>query len=93
MPAVATFTQMSRLVMCAAPMTGWRSTPDKRVREALHLAFRKFAEFGSVGQVVVWLCDEGIKIPIVVYGPRDRMVEWQFSLTVVSVQYDPSAVD
>jgi DNA invertase Pin-like site-specific DNA recombinase len=24
--------------------------PDKRVREALHLAFRKFAEFGSVRQ-------------------------------------------
>lgn len=51
--------------------------PDKRVREALHLAFRKFAEFGSVRQVVIWLCDESIKMPIVVYGPRGRIVEWQ----------------
>jgi excisionase family DNA binding protein len=51
--------------------------PDKRVREALHLAFRKFAEFGSVRQVAIWLCDEGLKMPIVVYGPRGRMVEWQ----------------
>jgi len=51
--------------------------PDKRVREALHLAFRKFAEFGSVRQVVIWLCDEGIKMPIVVYRPRGRIVEWQ----------------
>jgi excisionase family DNA binding protein len=51
--------------------------PDKRVREALHLAFSKFAEFGSVRQVVIWLCDEGIKMPIVVYGPRGRIVEWQ----------------
>lgn len=51
--------------------------PDKRVREALHLAFRKFAEFGSVRQVSMWLCDEGLKMPIVVYGPRGRMVEWQ----------------
>ena len=51
--------------------------PDKRVREALHLAFRKFAEFGSVRQVSIWLCDEGLKMPIVVYGPRGRMVEWQ----------------
>jgi len=51
--------------------------PDKRVREALHLAFRKFAEFGSVRQVVIWLCDEGLKMPIVVYGPRGRIVEWQ----------------
>jgi excisionase family DNA binding protein len=51
--------------------------PDKRVREALDLAFCKFAEFGSVRQVTIWLCDEGLKMPIVVYGPRGRMVEWQ----------------
>ena len=51
--------------------------PDRRVREALHLAFRKFAEFGSVRQVTIWLCDEGVKMPIVVYGPRGRMVEWR----------------
>jgi DNA invertase Pin-like site-specific DNA recombinase len=51
--------------------------PDRRVREALHLVFRKFAEFGSVRQVAIWLCDEGIKMPIVVYGPRGRMVEWR----------------
>ena len=51
--------------------------PDKRVREALHLAFRKFAEFGSVRQVSMWLCDEGLKMPIVVYGPAGRMVQWQ----------------
>src|SRR5215831_11293127 len=51
--------------------------PDKRVREALHLAFRKFTEFGSVRQVSMWLCDEGLKMPIVVYGPRGRMVEWR----------------
>lgn len=50
--------------------------PDKRVREALHLAFRKFAEFGSVRQVAIWLCDEGLKMPIVAYGPCGRMVEW-----------------
>jgi hypothetical protein len=47
------------------------------VREALHLAFRKFAEFGSVRQVAIWLCDEAIKMPIVVYSPRGRIVEWQ----------------
>ena len=51
--------------------------PDKRVREALHLTFHKFAEFASVRQVTIWLCDEDIKMPIVVYGPRGRMVEWQ----------------
>jgi DNA invertase Pin-like site-specific DNA recombinase len=51
--------------------------PDKRVREAIDLAFHKFTEFASVRQVAIWLCDEGIKMPIVVYGPRGRMVEWQ----------------
>ena len=49
--------------------------PDRRVREALHLAFRKFAEFGSVRQVAIWLSDEGIKVPMVVYGPQGRMIE------------------
>jgi excisionase family DNA binding protein len=51
--------------------------PDKRVREAIQLAFRKFAEFASVRQVAIWLCDDGIKMPIVAHGPRGRMVEWK----------------
>ena len=34
--------------------------PDKRIREALHLAFRKFGEFGSARQVALWLIDEGV---------------------------------
>ena len=49
--------------------------PDKRVREAIHLVFRKFAEFGSVRQVVLWLKDEGIAVPIVVYGAEGRMID------------------
>jgi excisionase family DNA binding protein len=51
--------------------------PDERVREALHLAFRKFGEFASVRQVAVWLDAEDIKMPVVVYGPQGRMVEWR----------------
>lgn len=51
--------------------------PNKRVREAIHLIFRKFAEFGSVRQVVLWLKAEGIEMPIVVYGAEGRMVEWK----------------
>jgi excisionase family DNA binding protein len=51
--------------------------PDERVREAIHLAFRKFAEFGSVRQVTMWLCDKDIKMPVIVYGPRGRTVEWR----------------
>ena len=51
--------------------------PDKRVREAIHLTFRKFAEFASVRQVALWLIDEGMKMPVVVYGPDGRVVEWR----------------
>jgi len=51
--------------------------PDKRVRESIHLAFRKFAEIGSIRQVAFWLTDETIKMPVVVYGPQGRMVEWR----------------
>jgi excisionase family DNA binding protein len=51
--------------------------PDQRVREALHLVFRKFAEFGSIRQVVLWLNDEAIQMPVVVYSPHGRMVEWR----------------
>ena len=50
---------------------------DRRVRAALSLVFRKFAEIGSVRQVAMWLCDEGIKMPMVVYGPQGRIVEWR----------------
>ena len=50
---------------------------ERRVRASLSLVFRKFAEIGSVRQVAIWLCDEGIKMPIVVYGPQGRIVEWQ----------------
>jgi excisionase family DNA binding protein len=49
--------------------------PDKRVREAIHLTFRKFVEFASVRQVALWLIDEDMKMPVVVYGPDGRIVE------------------
>jgi excisionase family DNA binding protein len=51
--------------------------PDKRVREALNLAFSKFAEFASVRQVAVWLDAEAINMPVVVYGPQGRLLEWR----------------
>jgi excisionase family DNA binding protein len=47
--------------------------PDHRVQEALHLVFRKFAEFSSIRQVAVWLNDEAIEMPVAL-GNR---VEWR----------------
>lgn len=51
--------------------------PDKRVREAIYLVFRKFAEFGSVRQVAIWFCEEHIKVPAIVHDERGRTVEWR----------------
>jgi len=50
--------------------------PDEQVQNAIHLIFRKFVEFGSARQVVLWLTDEAIKVPRVVYSPTGRVVEW-----------------
>jgi len=51
--------------------------PDERVRDAIHLAFDKFSEFGSIRQVALWLVNEGIKMPVAVYCRHGRIVEWR----------------
>jgi DNA invertase Pin-like site-specific DNA recombinase len=51
--------------------------PDERVREAIHLVFRKFAEFGSARQVAVWMRDEELKLPRTGGNGQGRVVEWQ----------------
>jgi DNA invertase Pin-like site-specific DNA recombinase len=50
--------------------------PDEQVQNAIYLIFRKFVEFGSARQVVLWLTDEAIKVPRVVYSQTGRVVEW-----------------
>jgi hypothetical protein len=37
--------------------------PDARIREAIELVFRKFAEFGSVRQVLLWFRQEALALP------------------------------
>jgi len=51
--------------------------PDLRIREALSLVFRKFSEMGSVRQLALWLRQEGIDLPIAVYGRQGRTVQWR----------------
>lgn len=51
--------------------------PDKRIREVLSLTFRKFAEIGSVRQLVLWLRQERIELPIAVHGAQGRSVQWR----------------
>ena len=44
--------------------------PDQRVQEALALVFAKFSEFRSVRQVLIWLVEEGIKLPVKARNPE-----------------------
>jgi excisionase family DNA binding protein len=51
--------------------------PDLRIRDALSLVFCKFGEIGSVRQLVLWLRQERIDLPVAVYGPQGRTVQWR----------------
>ena len=51
--------------------------PDLRIREAIALVFRKFAELHSVRQVLLWLRQEAISLPCADYGPQGRSVLWR----------------
>jgi excisionase family DNA binding protein len=52
--------------------------PDQRIREALDLVFRKFAEVQSIRQVHLWLRYERISLPAVSYTVQDgRSIVWK----------------
>lgn len=52
--------------------------PDLRVREAITLIFRKFAQFQSIRQVHLWLRQERIELPAVRYSIEEgRRIIWK----------------
>lgn len=51
--------------------------PDRRVREAIALVFRKFAELQTVRQVLVWIRQQQIVLPAIVQGSGVRPIEWK----------------
>jgi DNA invertase Pin-like site-specific DNA recombinase len=51
--------------------------PDKRIRRALDLVFRKFRQFGSIRQVLMWLRQERTELPAIVYGAEGRTIMWR----------------
>lgn len=51
--------------------------PDRRVRAAIALVFRKFAEFQSIRQVHLWLRQEAIELPAIEMGGSGARVVWK----------------
>jgi len=45
--------------------------PDQRVQETISLVFRKFSEFHSIRQVLLWLRQEQIVVPAAMYQSSD----------------------
>jgi hypothetical protein len=50
---------------------------DRRVQKALELVFNKFAELQSIRQVLVWLRQEQIRLPVVPGGRAEQAIEWR----------------
>jgi excisionase family DNA binding protein len=57
--------------------SGIDKDPDTRVREAIELILRKFAELGSIRQVFIWHRQEAILIPYAHYRAQGSTVEWK----------------
>jgi Recombinase/Helix-turn-helix domain len=51
--------------------------PDRRVQEAVALVFRKFTEFQTIRQVLVWLRQEKIPLPVLSVGEAATRVTWR----------------
>jgi excisionase family DNA binding protein len=51
--------------------------PDRRVQEAIMLAFNKFTELQTVRQVHLWMRQERLPLPATEYGPEGRKIVWK----------------
>jgi DNA invertase Pin-like site-specific DNA recombinase len=51
--------------------------PDERIRETIHLVFRKFRELGSTRQAFLWVRQAAINLPVIRPSPTGYHVEWR----------------
>lgn len=56
---------------------GIEKAPDRRVQEAIALVFRKFSEFQTVRQVLVWFRQEKIMLPAWSEGATAERIMWR----------------
>lgn len=65
--------------------------PDLRIREAIAAVFTRFAQAGSVRQVLLWFRQERIELPAAVYEDGRRSVVWRVPVynTVLKILTNP----
>jgi len=51
--------------------------PDERVADAIHLLFRKFRELGSARQVVLWMRQSEVQLPVVRRNLASYKLDWR----------------
>lgn len=51
--------------------------PDERVADVVRLVFRKFRELGSVRQVLLWLTQAKIDLPVLRHDARGARIGWK----------------
>jgi DNA invertase Pin-like site-specific DNA recombinase len=51
--------------------------PDRRIQQALHLAFRKMTELGSMRQVQLWFHRENISLPVFLQEGGEWKLIWK----------------
>jgi len=51
--------------------------PDRRIREAIGLVFKKYREFPSTRQLYLWFAEEGIELPVKQLRNGGQSIEWQ----------------
>jgi excisionase family DNA binding protein len=56
---------------------GIEKDPDRRVAEAIQLVFRKFREFHSARQTLLWFRQEKVELPRLEYAPEGCTTVWR----------------
>lgn len=66
--------------------------PDTRVQHAIQLVFARFAETGSVRQVLLWFRSENLSVPRMMYHPDGHGVQWQLPVysTLLKILTNPT---
>lgn len=66
------------VVVGPLPVAVAEKDPDLRIREAIAFVFRKFRELGSIRQVLIWMRQERIELPVLISSTEDeRKIVWQ----------------